>query len=288
MMTRAEQNRQAAIEQAIEPLVGTTTVAAPGMSDMPQSLNGLRAALFALLTRQAMLEQFVTAKFADMAPRLALAEQTVASTQAQGTATAALAAFLDAKDALQDAAIQANALDTLALQKRAAAEELALATLQARATADEALITATKDKADAAQFEATMAKGAAAAAQQKAEAAAAATTTAKAAADAAQATASTAQAGLATLTGRFRTKRLSTPAVAIGGTMKIDVTWDVPFPDDKYNAVAEFEGLGLLGLTAVVTNRTATGCTVVSKNVLGLQLLAGAGMVTVTAIHDQV
>jgi len=284
MLTRAERNRQAAIDRAIKPLVGPDD--APGIDDMPKSMNGLRAALFALTCRMDNMEKLSSAKFADYGPRLELAERTVASTQAQGAATAALAAFLDAKDTLHEQATHANALDIMVLQKQAAADELATAALAARATNNEGLITAAQAKADAAQSDTNTLKAGVATVQGKLDTVAAATSAAKVAADAAQLAATNAQAGLTALAARFRTKRLATTAVGIGGTMKIDVVWEVPFADDKYNAVPEFEGLALLGLTGTVSSRTAIGCTISAKNILGLALLAGAGTVTITAIHD--
>jgi hypothetical protein len=286
MSTRSERNRQAAIDRAIKPLVGPDD--APGMDDMPKSMNGLRAALFALTCRLDSMEQLHAARFADYGPRLELAERTVASTQAQGTATATRATFLETKDSLIEAAIHAHSLDIAAVQRQVVADELATAALQARATKDEALLATAQAKADAAQADANALKTTAAAAQARLDAVATATTAAQTQADAAQLTAATAQTGLTALAARFRTKRVATTPVAVGGTMKIDVVWDVPFADDKYNAVPEFEGLALLGLVGTITNRTATGCTVSAKNILGLALLAGAGMVTVTAIHDQV
>jgi len=285
-MTRAEQNRQDAIEQALRPLVGP--VEAPAIDDMPKSMNGLRAALFALTCRMDNMEQLTAAKFADYSPRLALAERTVASTQAQAAATAAQAAFLEQKDKLIEAAIHANSLDIVTFQRQAVADELATAALQARATKNEALIAAAQAKAEAAQADANALKTNAANAQAKLDTVATGTAAAQLAADAAQLLATNAQAGLATLVARFRTKRMATTAVGLTGTMKIDVVWEVPFADDKYNAVCEFEGLALLGLTGTISNRTATGCTISAKNVLGLALLAGAGTVTITAIHDQV
>lgn len=285
-MTRAERNRQAAIDQAIKPLVGPDN--SPGIDDMPKSMNGLRATLFALTCRLDSMEQLNAARFADYAPRLELAERTVASTQAQGAATATRASFLETKDSLIEAAIHANSLDIAALQRQAVAAELATAALQARATKDEALLATAQAKADAAQADANVLKMTAAAAQARLDTVATAAATAQTQADAAQLTAATAQTGLTALAARFRTKRVATTAVLATGTMKIDVVWDVPFADDKYNAVPEFEGLALLGLVGTITNRTATGCTVSAKNILGLALLAGAGMVTVTAIHDQV
>ena len=285
-MTRSEQNRQAAIDAAIEPIVGQAPVT--GLEDMPQNLNGLRARALALTNRLGLLEQFVTAKFLDMSPRLLLAEQTLATTASAGRATADLAAFLEAKDTLLETAVAANTLDIIAWQKRTAATELALAVLQARAAGDEAQLATVQRLAEAAQLDATLARAAASAMQARAEAAADLATKAKAVADTAATAAASAQASLTALASRFRSVRVATTAVAVGGTMTIVVVWPTPFADANYNAVAEFEGLGLLGLAAVVTNRTATGCTISSRNVLGLALLAGAGMVTVTAIHDQV
>jgi hypothetical protein len=304
-LTRKEQLLQDVVQAHLAPVEGPPVLAEASV--LPADINGLRTLLRTMLgqqsvptgttwemscnrsaTRLNLLEQMVAAKFADIMPRLAFAETVLNSTRAAAAANTAATDFLAAKDDLQDAAIRANALDTLALQKQVAADELAIAALQTRATNDEALIAAAQQKATDAQFDANMAKAGATAAAAKADAAASATTAAKAAADAAQATATTAQAGLATLAGRFRTVRVATPGVAIGGTMSLAITWPTPFADDKYNAVAEFEGMSLLGLSAVVTNRTATGCTVTSKNVLGLQLLAGQGTLTVTAIHDQI
>ena len=295
MLTRAEQNRAAAIAAAIAPLVGSTPD--PDANAVPADMGGLRALLRTMLGQPqvptgtdwpmsanrsakrltdleqqfAAFQSLVLAKFTDLTPRLALAEATLASAQAGLAANTAADLLRDAKDSLIESATQANALDIAALKLQVAA--------------DEAKLTATASAAAAAQFTATAARNEAATAQQKADADATAALAAAAKADAAQATANQAQAGLTALAARFRTKQLPTPAVAIGGTMTMNVVWDTPFADDKYNAVPEFEGLSVLGLTAVVTNRTATGCTVTSKNVLGLALLAGAGLVTITAIH---
>ena len=290
MLTRSEQNRQDAIDAALEPVVGPP--APPDVHGVPGDLAGIRVMLFALLgggsvttslaalaarllaveNSFASFQGLVQAKFTDLSPRLALAESTLASTQAALAANTAADLLRDAKDNLTESAIRANELD--------------IAALKLQATADEAKLTATASAAAAAQATATFARNEAANAQTKAEADATLALAAKAAADAAQATASQAQAALTTLAARFRTKRLPTPQVGIGGTMTFAVVWDTPFADDKYNAVPEFEGLALLGLEGTVSNRTATGCTVTCKNVLGLALAAGAGTLTITAIHD--
>jgi hypothetical protein len=294
-MTRAETNRQAAIKAALAPFVGPAPD--PDADGVPADLGGLRTLFRTVLGQQmvpsgtewpmscnrsanrlsalelqfAALQNLVSAKFADLAPRLQLAEQTLTKTQAELAANRAADALADAKDNLLESAVRANTLD--------------IAALKLQALADEALLSSTASAAAAAQFTASVARSEAQAAQQKADADAVATLAVKAVAEAAQASASQAQAALAALAGRFRTKQMSTPAVALGGTMTLQVVWDQPFADTNYNAIAEFEGLAVLNLTAVVTNRTATGCTVSSKNVLGLALLAGVGTVTITAIH---
>lgn len=291
------------LNRAVSPIVGPPPTA-DLPADLPTDLNGMRALLRTMLgqasipqglnwdmsanrsaTRITLLEQLVMAKFSDLGPRLALAEAEVARTQAAQALIAADLKLLDAKATLTESATQANAASIVALQKLQTAQEAAQALLQARATASETAIATALQKADAAQFAATAAQLSANTAQAKADADAVAAQAAAATAEAAKTTASQAIAASAAIAGRFRIRQIPTPQVALGGTMTIPVVWETPFADANYNAVAEFEGLSVLGLTAVVTNRTATGCTVTSKNVLNLQLLAAAGLVTVTAIH---
>jgi hypothetical protein len=231
------------------------------------SCNRSANRLSALELQFAALQNLVSAKFADLAPRLQLAEQMLTKTQAELAANRAADALADAKDNLLESAVRANTLD--------------LAALKLQAVADEALLSSTASAAAAAQFTASVARSEAQAAQQKADADAVATLAVKA-----QASASQAQAALAALASRFRNVRVATPAVDITGTMTMAITWPTPFVDSYYNAVPEFEGLALLGLEGAVSNRTPTGCTVTAKNILGLALLAGAGTLTVTAIHD--
>jgi hypothetical protein len=236
------------------------------------SCNRSANRLSALELQFAALQNLVSAKFADLASRLQLAEQMLTKTQAELAANRAADALADAKDNLLESAVRANTLD--------------LAALKLQALADEALLSSTASAAAAAQFTASVARSEAQAAQQKADADAVATLAVKAVAEAAQASASQAQAALAALASRFRNVRVATPAVGITGTMTMAITWPTPFADSNYNAGPEFEGLALLGLEGAVSNRTPTGCTVTAKNILGLALLAGAGTLTVTAIHD--
>lgn len=281
---------QPAADATAEAVQGNITPQPGDPEAPPRTLSDLfrwvSAAVLAPMLQQQQLLGIMSVKFADLGPRLALAETALASSQAQASAQAAQLQFLDAKATLTASATDANALAITALQTRQGAGEAAQALLAARLTTEDAAIAAAQATATAAQFAASQAQAGAATAQAKADADATLALAAQAAAEAAKATATQALAASTALAARFRTKRMVTPGVALGGTMSMAIVWDVPFADDKYNAVAEFEGLALLGLTAVVTNRTATGCTVTSKNVLGLQLLAGAGTVTVTAIHD--
>lgn len=283
---------QPAVVATAEVVKGNTTPL-PGDPESPPStlvdlFRWVAVAVLAPMQQQQQLLNLMSAKFVDIGPRMALAEATLASTQAAQQAQAAQLQFLDAKATLTAAATEANTLDIAKLQTRQAADEAQQSLLAARLTTDEAAITLAQIAANTAQLAATQAQAKADAAQAKADTNATQTLAAKAAADAAQATASQAQAAVDKLAGRFRTVRVATPAVGVAGTMSVAITWPVPFADASYNAVAEFEGLAVLGLTAVVTSRTATGCTVTSKNVLDLALLAGAGTLTITAIHDAV
>lgn len=281
---------QPAVAATAEVVKGNTTPL-PGDPEAPPStlvdlFRWVAVAVLGPMQQQQQLLNLMSAKFVDIGPRMALAEATLASTQAAQLAQAAQLQFLDAKATLTASATEANTLELAKLQTRQAAAEAQQALLAARLTADEAAITAAQIAANTAQLAANQASAAAATAQAKADADALAVLAAKTTADAALLTAGQAGAATDKLAGRFRTVRVATPAVGLGGTMSVAITWAVPFADASYNAVAEFEGLAVLGLTAVVTNRTATGCTVTSKNVLGLALLAGAGTITVTAIHD--
>lgn len=85
---------------------------------------------------------------------------------------------------------------------------------------------------------------------------------------------------------RIRAKRVPVPALAIGAAQAVAVAWDTPFPSTAYTVPTPgVEGPVLLGLP-VVSNRTATGCTVTLKNTGVVALAAGAATLHVLAIHD--
>lgn len=239
------------VDTRLSTVAGQALPTVPGGQRWPMSNRALYEAVAGLSAQLQVLTDLLAATRADVLPRLLLA---------QAAADKSLA---------NDAANSAR-LDALALQEQAdALADAALQAYQARAESAQA----------ATQAQVSQAIAAAATAQSKAEAA-------QATATQAQALAQAAQASQALLAARFRVARLASPAIAVGGTGTLQVTWSPAFADDKYSVVAECEGAALLGLEATVTARTATGCTVQLKNSLGLNLALGAGTISLLATHD--
>jgi hypothetical protein len=232
--------------------------------------------------------------YAEQTHQLAVA--TEAGLAAEKLENVAQAARLDALDKQQ----AADRLDIAALQLAQAATEAKATAALSGVEADRLLAQAADAKANQALADAATAKGLAQAAQAKADTASTSAAeakglaqTAQAKGEAAQASATTAinnaaaaQAAATAAGARLRTKRVPTVAMPLSGTVTQVITWDVAFPDANYNALPELEGSGLLNQMASVTARTPTTCTVQIKNTLGLLLAAGAGTLTLTALHD--
>jgi hypothetical protein len=281
------------LPQQIAELVGTDTPEADGL---PTSIGGLRALIRTMLGQQQMPTGQWPMSMNRSASRLNLLEPRV-DTQAQDVAVlrAQVATLTDllgstradllprlalaeaslltntANDAAEAAKQEQVRLKTVALESKQTATDAALALVQTRLTQDEAAI---------AQAQAT-----ATAAKAKADADETAAVVAQAIAIAARDTANANQVALNALNARFRLKRLPIPAIGIGATGTLNVVWDTPFTDDNYNAVAQVEGVALLGLAADVTARTATGCTVQLKNGLGIGITLASATVSITATH---
>lgn len=101
------------------------------------------------------------------------------------------------------------------------------------------------------------------------------------------ATGATGAAGADLTNPKIRTKRMATPAALIGATMTISVVWDIPFADANYTFTGvNLIGPSFLGLRPNVTAFTKDGCTVQVQNTLGLALVAAAGGLHISAIHD--
>ncbi|WP_324671030.1 hypothetical protein [Hymenobacter sp. GOD-10R] len=223
------------------------------------------------------------------ATQLALEANTLADAQdrAYAQATQSQVAALAAAQDLLKAQATAN---TQAIATAQAAANAA----QAKADADEVLAKAAQVKAEqaltaaqAAQASANTAQASATTAISNAASAATAASAAQSTATAAQTSATAAQTAVAALADRFRSKRISTPAMLIGAEATINVVWDKPFTDNLYTMnKPELVGGSILGLAAQVTAHTAAGCTVKIKNTLGLQLAAGAATLEITALHD--
>jgi hypothetical protein len=88
------------------------------------------------------------------------------------------------------------------------------------------------------------------------------------------------------LTDRVRTKSVVTATMLAGSTVTGTITWDTPFADNKYKAVAVPVGDQLLGMTIALSNLTAAGCTITAKNGGLAALAANAGTIHIIAIHD--
>lgn len=84
----------------------------------------------------------------------------------------------------------------------------------------------------------------------------------------------------------IQTKRVATPAMLIGATSNVSVTWDVAFANTNYTVSVTLEGASLLGLTPVISSRTATGCVVTIRNSLLVNLLVNAGTLHLIATAD--
>jgi hypothetical protein len=281
------------LPQQIAELVGTDTPEADGL---PTSIGGLRALIRTMLGQQQMPTGQWPMSMNRSATRLNLLEPRV-DTQAQDVAVlrAQVATLTDllgstradllprlalaeaslltntANDAAEAAKQEQVRLKTVALESKQTATDTTLALVQTRLTQDEAAI---------AQAQAT-----ATAAKAKADADETAAAVAQAIAIAARDTANANQVALNALNARFRLKRLPIPAIGIGATGTLNVVWDTPFADDNYNAVAQVEGVALLGLAADVTARTKDGCTVQLKNGLGIGITLASATVSITATH---
>jgi len=255
----------------------------------PMSCRNNYFAIAALQVQVQALADTLTARFAEFAPRLDLVQTQLTSVQAQQRADEladqALQAYAQATDAKATEA-QARAAEALAKTQLNTAAEASLA---AQLGKDEQAIAEARARAEAAFALATSATNTAAAAGTQSANAQASATQAISTAAGAQTTATAAQAAVVALAARTRTKRISTPGMAVGATATIKVTWDTPFADSNYTLSAPaLVGGTLLGLAASITAQTAADCTVQIKNVLGLVIAAGAGILEVTAVHDAV
>lgn len=246
-------------------ITGQDTLIGPGMQNRTSALrlNAIEPQLTALTATVTALSNVVTARFADLGPRLSVAEAAVIAVQARVTAEEQATVAQQAKNTANDLADAARVAHDVS-------QDAQLALLTSRATDNETKIIAAQAKADAAKADAAAAINAAATAAANA-------TAAQTAAAAAQAAAATAQTAAATQAARARTKLVPTPGMALGATATLNVVWDTPFPDAVYAVIPALVGGSLLGLGATVTAQTAAGCTVQIKNTLGLVLLAGAG-----------
>ena len=249
----------AKVDNRLRVMMGQDFPLLPEGQDWEMNIRRNYFAIKGLGTALAALSESVTARFAELGPAVALALSTAQAAQADVEANE----LVDIAQAAELHAVEAKAV---AAQTKADAA-------QALASGNTVAISAAQTKADAAQA--------------KAEAAQAQATAAIAAAAAAQAQATAASTATTALAGRIRTKRVATPAMAIGGTATMNVVWETPFPDNLYTMSAPALVSGsLLGLAATVTAHSPTGCTVQIKNTLGLVLLAGAGTLELNAIHD--
>jgi hypothetical protein len=201
---------------------------------------------------------------------LQLAQQRAQALETKQAAYDLRLAANDAKDTLTANATEANRLDIVALK---AADVL----LQTRATNDEAAIAA-------AQTTATQARTVADAAQKKADQDADAVLLVQAQAKAAQDTADAAKQAQAAFAARFRSVRVTLPAIPLLG-LDVVVTFSA-FADPNFTAIGEPAGLALLGLdaTELPTARTSSTATFRIKP-LSVAIQAG-GVLNFLALHD--
>jgi chromosome segregation ATPase len=218
---------------------------------------------------------------------------------------------LQASDAAQTATQQQQATALSALQAQQLADERNIETdrqlaVAAQARADQALAAATAAQAAAntAQADAQAAKTAAATASAAATTNAANLATQTARVDAAvanvatlqtnvataQATANAAQAAVTALADKGQVMLgIVTPAsvgvLGVGGTLTVAITFPKPFADAQYaESFTRVSGMSaVMGLS--VTNKTATGCTLVLTNNGALSLSVPAGTVDAVFTH---
>lgn len=91
---------------------------------------------------------------------------------------------------------------------------------------------------------------------------------------------------LGALQPRYEGVRVATPAVLLGGSSDVTVTWSAPFANTNYTVVVTLEGTGVLGLTPIVKSRALANCVVTLKNALLVNILAGAGTLHVITISN--
>jgi hypothetical protein len=85
----------------------------------------------------------------------------------------------------------------------------------------------------------------------------------------------------------FRSIRVAAPAMALGASVTVNVTWPTPFADTSYTVSATPQGTSIIGLTwALNPGHTTTGCSFTLKNAGLIALLASAVTLHVIAIHD--
>ncbi|MDF7810689.1 hypothetical protein [Hymenobacter sp. YC55] len=249
------------------------------------------AAMFEVLTEQMGPQMLLLA---------AQAQETQATVEAEQVKLEANTLADQAKDAwlalINATATQAKADAAVAKAEATAAKSATTAQALALSAAQTETATA-KAKADAAQLKADAAMTKAEAAQALAASATATAATAQASAatainnaaaassqaTAAQTTATAAQTNLDAFKERFRSKRQTTPPIAVGGTVLVTVQWDKPFADDKYNTFLMIEGAGQ---TIKYKSHTKEAVVGEVSNLLGLNVLAGAGIINAQALHD--
>jgi hypothetical protein len=184
---------------------------------------------------------------------------------------------------LVDAKATATKAELALVKADTAANKAALAAAQSATTAAQTKADSAQAKAEAAQSKADAASTAAAAAQANAATAISNAAAANTEAQAAKAQALATQTALTAFIARFRIKRQATPAMLLGATATVVVPWDVPYADAAYTTQLTIEGTGL---QIKYKSHTKNDVTVEISNLLGLNLLAGAGTINAQALHD--
>ncbi|TGE05547.1 hypothetical protein [Hymenobacter fodinae] len=174
------------------------------------------------------------------------------------------------------------------VKQQAAAAQLTADGAQALATSAQTLATTAKTTADGIRTDLTTQTGRIDAVKVTAD-------TAKGTAETAKTTADGVRVDLNAHTSannlhRFKqTKRVVTPAMAVGASVPVAITWDTPMPSANYTVSALLGNNSLLGMTWVLAAspvQTANGCTIILKNTGLLALLASAGTIQLLATHD--
>lgn len=100
------------------------------------------------------------------------------------------------------------------------------------------------------------------------------------------ATGATGAAGADLTNPKLRMVIVNTPAMAIGASVTVTVTWPTAMPSATYAAVATVENDSLLGVQIVLKagTKTTTGCQFTLKNAGLLALLASAGTLQVIGL----